>query len=50
MIADNITEGLSIDETVSIFEDGYGVKKAAQMLKEKQQVQKQLAEERNAAI
>ncbi|WVW85198.1 hypothetical protein I302_107236 [Kwoniella bestiolae CBS 10118] len=36
------TKGLSIDETQSVFEDGYGVKKAQAMLKEKRRLAAQL--------
>lgn len=34
-------EGLSIDETHLIFADGFGIRKAARMLREKQELQKQ---------
>jgi hypothetical protein len=40
--ADDISEGLSIDETQSIFDDGFGIKKAAAMLREKEEYRKEL--------
>lgn len=38
------TKGLSIDETGSIFSDGFGVRKAERMLREKQEYAKRLAD------
>jgi hypothetical protein len=39
-----ITEGLSIDETSLLFEDGFGVRKAQQMLKERKELSQKFRE------
>jgi len=41
-----VTEGLSIDETSLLFEEGYGVRKSQQMRAEKEELSKRFHHER----